>query len=56
MYIRPSAVGGYDAHMDSSESWLILKALEALVASGERDSSENQLMTEMIDNLKEVIK
>lgn len=55
MEIKQSEVGGYDIHADSSERWLLLKALEALLASNSRDSYEEQLIDKMIRSLEEVL-
>ena len=53
MTIKVSESGGYNIHVDTSEKWLLFKALDALLSSNTRDSYEEQLIKEMMDRIRE---
>ena len=53
MKIKQSETGGYNIHIDTSEKWLLFKALDVLLASNNRDSYEEKLIIEMINILRE---
>lgn len=54
MEIRPSQVTGWSIWVDTSEKWLIFKALDALLSSKSRDSYEEKLIKDMMDKIREV--
>lgn len=53
MTIKTAETGGYNIHVDTSEKWLLFKALDALLTSNSRDSYEEQLITEMMNRFRE---
>lgn len=53
MEIRPSQVTGWSIWVDTSEKWLIFKALDALLSSKSRDSYEEKLIKDMMDKIRE---
>ena len=53
MTIKQSETGGYNIHVDTSEKWLLFKALDALLVSNSRDSYEEKLIIEMMQRFRE---
>lgn len=52
MNIKTSETGGYTIYVDTSEKWLLFKALDALLSSNTRDSYEEQRVKEMMDEFR----
>lgn len=53
MNIRISDTGGYNIHVDTSEKWLLFKALDALMSSNSIDSYEERLVRDMMNEFRE---